>query len=111
MSSLYFLYGGQSIDKLLSFNQLINKQDKEQKKMTILVNDNLDSSESESLSLSKYIICPICKENSRLSIEKYRIKLYDCKNAHNSEDILFKNFEQMQKIDESKIICNICKKK
>ena len=109
MSSLYFLYGGQSIDKLLSFNQLINKQDKEQKKMTILVNDNLDSSESESLSLSKYIICPICKENSRLSIEKYRIKLYDCKNAHNSEDILFKNFEQMQKIDESKIICNICK--
>lgn len=109
MNSLYFLYGGQSIDKLLSFNQLINKQDKEQKKVTILVNDNLDSTESESFCLSKYIICPKCKENSRLSIEKYRIKLYDCKNGHKYENILFKDFEQMQKIDESKIICNICK--
>ena len=40
----------------------------------------------------------------------YKIKLYDCKNGHNMENILLEEYENTQKIDTSKIICNICNK-
>ena len=38
------------------------------------------------------------------------IKIYGCKNNHTIENILLNQFEKTQLIDESKIICNFCKK-
>ena len=56
------------------------------------------------------IICPECKENILIKIEDYKIKLYDCKNKHTYDsNILFKNFENTQYIDISKVLCNNCK--
>ena len=41
--------------------------------------------------------------------EDYRINLLDCKNGHNSKDILLDEFKNSQIIDPSKALCNICK--
>ena len=46
---------------------------------------------------SKSIICPECKENIRIKINDYKIKLYDCKNGHNIDNILFEEYEKYTK--------------
>ena len=60
--------------------------------------------------VSPFIICPICKEHAKYEIKNFEIKIYGCKNNHITEDLLFKDFEKTQIIDESLIICNNCKK-
>jgi len=75
--------------------------------INILVN-SIDEMSNNNLIKSKYIICPKCKEKARIKINDYKIKLYDCKNGHNIDNILLEEYENTQKIDISKIICNIC---
>ena len=60
---------------------------------------------------SKEIICPKCKENCKIIINNYKIKLYDCKNNHEINNILLDEFNNTQLINELKIICNICNNK
>ena len=57
----------------------------------------------------KSIICPECGENAQIKIEDFKINLYGCKNGHNIKNIILENFENTQKLDISKIICNKCK--
>ena len=59
---------------------------------------------------SKDIICPKCNENILIIIKDYKINLYNCKNGHKINDILFNEFENTQKIDISKITCINCNK-
>ena len=73
------------------------------------INNEKESSENECLKPSKYIICPKCNENIRISIKDYKIKLYDCRNNDIFDDILFNEFENTQMINEGKIICEHCK--
>ena len=42
-------------------------------------------------------------------MKNYKISLFDCKNKHIKDNILLSQFENTQYIDESKIICEICK--
>ena len=105
---VYFLYGGGLINEELTFEELSNSQDKERNKMTIIVNDE-QSEDFSNIGKSKYIICPKCKENIKLVIKDHKISLYDCKNSHKIDDIPFNVFENTQYIDESKVICQICK--
>ena len=58
---------------------------------------------------SKYIICPKCKENINFKIINYKICLYECKNKHRINNIIFNEFEKTQLLDISQIICDICK--
>ena len=44
-----------------------------------------------------------------MKIKDYKIELYDCKNNHKIDNILLEEYENTQKIDISKIKCNICK--
>jgi len=108
-----FLYAGNRINEELTFREQANNIDKERKIMSILVSDimsNINNSNiNKSLIKSKTVICPECKENIRIDIQEYKIKLYDCKNGHKRENILLNQFESTQFIDESKIICEICK--
>ena len=60
--------------------------------------------------ISNEIRCPECKENILINIKDYTIDLYECKNGHKIENILLNEFENMQKIDISKIVCNKCYK-
>ena len=109
---LYFLYGGNIINEELTLEELYNPIDKKEKKITILVyemNDLILDEEGE-LIKSKEIICPKCYEICLIKIKDYKIKLYDCKNLHVTKDILLDEFENTQKINISKIICNSCNK-
>ena len=108
-----FLYAGNRINEELTFSKQANNIDKERKIMSILVSDimsNINNSNiNKSLIKSKTVICPECKENIRIDIQEYKIKLYDCKNGHKRENIILNQFESTQFIDESKIICEICR--
>ena len=57
--------------------------------MNILVNTTEEIPITEGLIKSKDIICPQCKHNCLLDIKDYKIKLYDCKNSHETNNILF----------------------
>ena len=77
--------------------------------MTIQINKI--NNEEESIIKSKIIICPKCYESTNIKIKDYKINLYGCKNNHNIINILFGKYLDLQKIDESKIICNKCNNK
>ena len=77
--------------------------------MSIIVNKKLDE-EEESLKKSEYIICPECKESSRIIVDNYKFGFYDCKNNHKIDNILINDFENTQNINEAKIKCENCNK-
>lgn len=111
---LYFLYNDKKLNELSynkTFNQIANEFDRNRKMMNIAVisreNDIINDS---SLENSKYIICPLCQENIRISINFFKKSLYECKNGHKYDNISFEDFEKTQKKDESKIKCNKCLK-
>ena len=103
------MYSGNVINLDLSVGQIINKIDQERKIMSIIVITNSNIPENNTRILSTNIICPICKETARFEIKDYRIKIFNCKNGHVVDDILLKDFENTQMIDESLIICDKCK--
>ena len=109
--SVFFLYAGKILDEDLTFNESANEIDKANKLMKVQAWDLLlDNDESKCLKKSDYIICPECKENARISVDdNYQISLYECKYEHKTKNIKLKEFEKTQFIDESKIICDICK--
>ena len=112
IKKLNFIYDGNNLNENileLSFNENANNIDKERKKMNILVYEINSKYDIDKIKKSKEIICPKCKENIRIEIKNYKIRLYECKNGHNIENIILNEFENSQYIDESKIICNKCK--
>ena len=101
----FYLYNGTTVDQELKLEQ-INKKDS---MINILVEspENLDKK-----IIQKYsddIICPQCGEICFININDYKINLNKCKNNH-YDDLLLNEFKEKQKIDESKILCNDCKK-
>ena len=112
IESLYIIYDSNIINEELmekEFIEIANKIDKERKKMNILVYEINTNIERDKRILSKEIICPECKENIRINIINYKIKLFECKNGHNIDNILLNEFYNTQYIDQSKIECNKCK--
>ena len=109
---IFFLYSGKTLDEDLTFKEAASSIDKSNKLMKVQAWDLLlDLDKSASLKKSNYIICPKCYQKARISIDNnYQICLYECKNNHKSQRIKLKDFEKKQLIDESKIICDICKK-
>ena len=109
---LVFIYNGNKLDEELTFKEAANNIDKINNLMKVLVYDNLSEDEKVSpLKKSKYIICPECGENSRISINNFQVSLYDCKNGHVTQNIKLKEFEKTQYINQSTIICDICKER
>ena len=108
---IYFIYGGNiNLNEDLTFEELANQNDKLRNKMSIIVNDKANNTNSNisAFKKSKDIICPKCHESIKLKIEEYKIKLYECKGKH--EDVIFINeLEETQKIDLSNIKCDKCK--
>ena len=105
-----FLYNGREINKDLKIKELISSLDKESGKMKILVYNKTDIniSENEGIIKSNLIICPKCNEICLIKVEGYKIFLYGCKSKHQNDMIPLNEFENSQKIDERKIICNNC---
>jgi len=108
---LYFLYDGKILVQDLTFNETANLIDKKRNQISLIAFENNGKIGNVStLKKSKNIICPKCSENIFISIKDYKIKLYECKNGHNIDNILFNEFKKTQYIDESKIECENCKK-
>ena len=104
-NNLYYLYNGNIINRELTFNELANNLDTNNRTMRILVY-RIDEDKNEII--SKDIICPECKENILLNIKNFKINLSGCKNKHNINNILLNKYDETQKIDISNIKCNIC---
>ena len=112
--NINYTYNGKLVlNEELTFEELANTEDKIRKKMSFIVFDNLievkDEEKEKEKIKSKDIICPYCKENIRMNINKYKINLLKCSNGHNMENILLDEFEETQNINLEEIICNICK--
>ena len=109
---LYFVYGGGILNENLTFETQANEDDKKINKMIVFVNNKSENNDDGEISMkkSKYIICPQCKESSRILIDNYNLGLYDFKNGYKTDNISINKFEQTQNYDESKIECEICYK-
>ena len=104
-----FLYNGNFINEELTFKEQANEDDNKRSEMNILayeVDNNTIIKENKIK--SKHIICPECKENVLMNISDYKIQLFNCKNNHIIDKIKFKDFEETQFIDVSKINCEKC---
>ena len=104
--NLRYIYHCNIINEELKLNQIINNNNETH--INILVYNNKNKDEKDKEILLNEIICPKCKENILIDIKDYKINLYGCKNGHKIENILFSEYENMQKIDLSKIICDKC---
>ena len=101
-NKIYYFYdgkGGSQFNKNLTFNEMANSFDKTRKIMSVLVIDNENINENKIKIKSKNIICPKCNENIKISIKNYKINLFECKNNHKINNILFNEFQKTQMID------------
>ena len=94
----------------LWFNQQANQIDKERNEMSVLVNENTNTVINENKTKSKDIICPKCGEVCLINFNNYKIKLFECKNNHETNNILINDYNNTQIINENNIICGICNK-
>ena len=107
--NIAFLYNGSIINEDLAFSQCANRLDRSQNYMNVVVVEGQSSNEdSVNLKKSDYIICPQCKENAYLSIKDFILSITGCKSEHKTDDLEFKEFDNTQLIDQSKIACDKC---
>ena len=110
-NSVYFLANGKQLNPKLKLEKQMTNINKNNKKMKVLVNliveDKAD--EEKVIIKSKDIICPKCFEPCRIKIDDGRIKLFDCAKNHEIGNIKLSEFQETQKINISKIVCDKCK--
>ena len=104
---LVYLYNGEIIK---DENIIISNLSSERIILILAYDSNNIPSDIKNLVKSDYIICPNCKESAILNEEDYKLIIYGCQNEHVTKNILINNFNECQKIDYSKIICNNCNK-
>ena len=102
INGIYFIYGGDMVNQEAPLSKLAKE-----KEIVILVLE-FNNEEKEKLKLSKDIICPGCKELSILNLKDYKISLFNCINKHFFSNIIFEQFNDLQKINETQILCNKC---
>ena len=77
--------------------------------MKVVASKKHKEENNDAIEQSKDIICPQCKEECRVNMSDYKIKLYECPNGHINEGIKIDNFPKTQNINISSIICDQCK--
>ena len=113
INNIYFISNGQVINKEDKLENIMSESDKRNKKIIILVlsiNSTIIN-ENTNIKISNDVICPKCKEICKYEINNYKIKLYDCKNGHITNNIKLDEFKINQSIDISQIKCDKCKDK
>ena len=113
-NNIYFSYNGNAgnnFNEELTFQEMINSEDKKRNKMNIVVFKNEieeEKEEEKDIIKSKDVICPECGESIKFEIIDYKIKLSECKNGHIIDNILLNEFEKTQYINNKEIKCEIC---
>ena len=87
-------------------SNMANSFDWEYKSMVILVEVLETSIIKKNI---KNIICPKCKEICFININNYKISLNNCKNKHQIENLMIKEFDTKQNFDLKYILCDKCK--
>jgi len=107
MKDIYFLYKGDVIRKELKVEDIVDKEDY---KVNFLVEEYDDDIKDDILlKQSKDVICPQCKEICIINFKDYyQINLDNCINGHCYTNILLEEFYDLQKINESEILCKNC---
>ena len=110
LNSIYFLYGGDKINENSTLEKIIKKEDKNKKKIEILVCSKEEENQEENKSKVKptQAICPQCGEVALLNLKNYKL-IIRCKNNHKFDKMRLGDFDKTQIIDESKIICEKCR--
>ena len=111
-NNLIFLCHGNNLNLERTFNEEAKDDEKQNNEMIVTVHEGFNQINNSSYKVTKKsrdVICPICKENCRISIINYKIILYECKNGHKINNILLEDFNNSQIINESSIICDDCK--
>ena len=110
LNSIYFLYAGDKINENLALEKIIKKEDKNKKKIEILVCPKEEKNKEENKSKVKptQAICPECREVAHLNIKNYKL-IIRCKNNHKFDKMRMEDFDKTQIIDESNIICEKCR--
>lgn len=110
LDTVNYLYSGNIINnKELTFSEMANSTDKQRNQMNIQIYDIGIEGTVNSIIQSKDIICPECGENCLISIDDYKIILYNCINNHQIDGIKLEEYNNTQKIDLKKIVCDECK--
>ena len=105
IESLFFLYNGGYIDTSIPLSRLINRHDRADKKLSILVYEIGEDGE-----INCSVICPKCYCEATLRIKDYKCFLI-CTVGHVFNGLSAQEFKETQKIELSKIVCDICLKK
>ena len=113
LSNLYFMYSGTIIQLELPYKKVISSSDSKKKCFTVLVNkinedEDTKINNNDNFIKAKQIKCAICPEIALCEIVNNKIIL-SCKYGHR-KDLTIGEFENSQKIDQSKIVCELCKK-
>ena len=108
INNIFFIYGGKSLNPELTINDQVSLIDKNRNEMNILVCKEETIIINEEIKKPHDIICPECKDNCLINFNDYKIKLFECKNGHETNDILLNEYKNTQNINESNIICNNC---
>ena len=107
-NDFYYIYDNSEVYDEFTFFEQANEFDKIRKRMNIIVNKIHENKEINDMS-SKEIICPECHENTLLNFKDFYFNLYGCKKNHKINNLTLYKFEESQKFDSSKFICNQCK--
>ena len=104
--SVNFLANGKKLDINETIENQMSQNNKANNIFRIIV---ICTEKEEDIKIkSKDIICPICYESCKIKIENGKFKLYDCINDHITDNIKIEDFQETQKINISKIICDEC---
>ena len=108
-NDIYSLYDGKLLDENIKEDQIPKNENNKKIILVYKYNDTIIN--DKIYKYSNGIICPFCKESCLIEIKDYKISLNGCKNNHRTNNILFSEFKETQKINISDIICNICKER
>ena len=98
-------------NEILKDDNIIIPQLTSEKIITIIAYDsNNIPTNVNNLVKSDYVICPKCKESAILEEKDYKLIISGCQNEHVTKDILINDFNNLQEIDYSTIICKECNK-
>ena len=97
INSIYFLYSSNKVNYDLTCFQKPNSADKIRNQINVLVYSNENNICPDNL-IFKDIICPKCKETSKLKLNDYKVCLYDCKHKYITNDISLDEHENIQDI-------------
>ena len=114
-----YLYNGEKIInyQYMKLSELNNKDDvinisvyeKNDFNNNSIIN-GINLEENVKLKISDHIICPKCKKMSEIDINNFKICIKNCDNNHSMPGLYMNDFISTQYIEESKIICQKCKK-